>query len=95
VVHWPEAAVAVPKAGEAVHLASVRLPEGHVRSANGAGDAFAGGMLYGLHEGWPLERCLKLAHANAACSLRSLSTTGAIEPWQQTLALAGQWGWRD
>lgn len=94
VVHWPEGALAVGKDGVARRQASVDLPQSEVVSANGAGDAFASGMLYGLHEGWAPERALKLAHANAACSLRSLSTTGAIEPWQTSLALAEGWGWR-
>ncbi len=94
VVHWPECAVAVPRNSAAVFKASVTIPQGQVTSANGAGDGFASGMLYGLHEGWPLEQCLRLAHANAACSLRALSTTGAIEPWRKSLELADDWGWR-
>lgn len=94
VVHWPEGALAVPRNGEVIFQPSVNMPQDLVVSANGAGDAFAGGVLYGHHEGWPLEDCLKLAHANAACSLRSLSTTGSIEHWQQSLAYAAEWGWR-
>jgi sugar/nucleoside kinase (ribokinase family) len=51
-------------------------------------------MLYGLHEGWSLREALTLAHATAAASLRSLSTTGAVESWRGCLALAQKWGWR-
>jgi sugar/nucleoside kinase (ribokinase family) len=94
VVHWPEGAVAVARDGEVAHHESVNIPTVEIVSANGAGDAFASGMLYGLHEGWELNRCLKLAHANAACSLRSLSTTGSILNWQESLSLAEAWGWR-
>ena len=56
--------------------------------------AFAAGMLYGVHEGWSVDDALTLAHASAAASLRSLSTTGAVEPWRKCLELANEWGWR-
>lgn len=94
VVHWPEGAISCEASGNTSYQSSVKLPAAEVVSANGAGDAFASGMLYGRHEGWEARDCLKLAHANAACSLRSLSTTGSIEPWQKSLALAESWGWR-
>ena len=50
--------------------------------ANGAGDAFAAGFLYGYHQGWSLDELVALAHAAAAASLRAISTTGSLEPWQ-------------
>ena len=62
--------------------------------ANGAGDAFAAGMIYGVHEDWPLENSLALAHATAACSLRSVTTSGSVVGWRETLKLADAWGWR-
>jgi sugar/nucleoside kinase (ribokinase family) len=94
VVHSPVIAIAVAHGKPTVFKRSVNIPADQVASANGAGDAFAAGMMYGYHEGWEVERCLELAHASAACSLRSLATTGAIEPWQECLALANRWGWR-
>ncbi|WP_027998265.1 carbohydrate kinase family protein [Sinorhizobium arboris] len=94
-VHCPVFAVAVSREGESVALPSVAVPESEIRGANGAGDAFAAGMLYGIHEGWSVEECLRLAHASAAASLRSVSTTGAIEPWRECLALADNWGPRN
>jgi sugar/nucleoside kinase (ribokinase family) len=93
-VHCPAFAIAVTRDGESAILPSVAVPEGAVRGANGAGDAFAAGMLYGIHEGWSVEECLRLAHAAAAASLRSISTTGALASWQACLALAEQWGLR-
>jgi sugar/nucleoside kinase (ribokinase family) len=52
-------------------------------------------MLYGLHEGWDMRRCLALAHASAAASLRGASTTDTVEKWQTCLQLAEGWGWND
>lgn len=94
VVHWPAMAIAVTRDGAAVRKPSVQVPASVIASANGAGDAFAAGMLFGLHEGWNVGDALSLAHATAAVSLRSLSTTGAIEPWRKCLELANHWGWR-
>ncbi len=93
-VHCPAFAIAVTRDGETATLPPVAIPETEVLGANGAGDAFAAGMLYGIHEGWSLEQCIRLAHATAAVSLRSISTTGAIVPWQECLALAERWGER-
>ncbi len=92
VVHFPEGAVAVTRQGETLFAPSLRVPPAEIAGANGAGDAFAAGCLYGVHEGWTLTRSLALAHAAAGASLRSMSTTGAVAPWQECLALAEAWG---
>jgi sugar/nucleoside kinase (ribokinase family) len=95
VVHFPRGALAATGDGAVVVHPCVAVPAEAIVSANGAGDAFAAGMLYALHEGWPLRECLALAHAVAAASLRALSTTQTVVPWKDCLALAAQWGWRD
>jgi sugar/nucleoside kinase (ribokinase family) len=94
-VHFPAGAVAVSRDGAIVRKPSVRVPQDAIKSANGAGDAFASGMLLGIHEGWPLEKSLALANATAAASLRSVTTNGAVEHWRDCLALADKWGWRE
>ena len=94
VVHCPVMAIAVTRDGKVFTKPSTQIPRELVAGANGAGDAFAAGMLYGVHEGWSIDDALTLAHASAAASLRSLSTTGAVEPWRTCLALANEWGWR-
>ncbi len=94
VVHCPVMAIAATRDGMVFTKPSVQVPRSHNIGANGAGDAFAAGMLYGLHEGWSVEGALTLAHASAAASLRSLSTTGAVESWRNCLDLANRWGWR-
>jgi sugar/nucleoside kinase (ribokinase family) len=80
--------------GTATFRSAVRVPADAIVAANGAGDAFAAGLLYGLHEGWPIDRGLGLAHAAAAASLRGMSTTDTVESWQRCLMLADDWGWR-
>lgn len=94
VVHWPKLAIAVTRDGTVARKTSCAIPPDLVIGANGAGDAFAAGMIYGVHEDWPLEKSLALAHATAACSLRSVTTSGSVVGWQETLKLADAWGWR-
>ena len=95
VVHFPAGAIAVARDGTTLSQPSVRVPREEIKGNNGAGDAFAAGMLLGLHERWPLEHSLALANASAAASLRAITTNGAVVPWQEALALAERWGWRD
>lgn len=93
--HFPTGAVAMTRDGTVLSRASVNMPPSEIAAANGAGDAFAAGMIYGLHEGWSLEDAVSLAHAAAAASLRSMGTTDSVESWQACLALADRWGWRE
>ena len=92
--HFPEGAVVGGRDGSRVVLGSVAVPASAIVGANGAGDAFAAGMLYGLHEQWPIVKCLELGHACAAASMRAVSTTGGVATVAECLALAKQWGFR-
>ena len=80
--------------GSRLALGSVALPASAIAGANGAGDAFAAGMLYALHEEWPIGDCLRLAHAAAAASMRAVSTTVGVASVAECLALAETWGLR-
>ena len=94
VAHFPRGAVAAVRGGDVVRQPSVRVPPEAVAAANGAGDAFAAGTLYGVHEGWSVADSLALGCATAAASLRGLSTSGTVAPWRDCLALAQDWGFR-
>jgi sugar/nucleoside kinase (ribokinase family) len=94
VAHFPEGALAVSRDGTVVALGSVALPAEAVAGVNGAGDAFAAGALYGLHEDWPVEDCLRLGHAAAAASMREVSTTAGVGSVAECLALAERCGLR-
>ncbi|MEZ5476486.1 MAG: carbohydrate kinase family protein [Thiolinea sp.] len=94
VVHFVSGAVLVSRDGQVVRQPSVAFPSEELRGANGAGDAFATGFLYGWHESWAYTEALKLGHAAAAASLRSELTNGAVGTVAECLALAERWGWR-
>jgi sugar/nucleoside kinase (ribokinase family) len=77
IVHLPEGAFAVSKEGD---LWVPSKPPPKIVSALGAGDAFCAGVLYGLHEEWPLLQCLDLGHLAAAACLSHETTTGGLRP---------------
>ena len=94
VVHFPAGCVAAAPGGRTWRQGSVLLPLAQVRSATGAGDAFAAGIILGLHEGWPVEQCLRLAVASAAACVRSPHTSDGITRAGACLAEADRAGYR-
>jgi sugar/nucleoside kinase (ribokinase family) len=94
VVHFPAGCVAAGSGGQTWRQGSVRLSREQVRSTTGAGDAFASGVILGLHEGWPVERCLQLGVASAAASVRSPNTSDGIQRVEACLAEADRAGYR-
>ncbi|MDJ1006298.1 MAG: carbohydrate kinase family protein [Paracoccaceae bacterium] len=54
------------------------LPKSEIVSAVGAGDAFAAGVLHGLHEGWAPGASVRLGHRLAAACLRAPTAIGDI-----------------
>jgi sugar/nucleoside kinase (ribokinase family) len=93
-IHHPEGAIALCKNGEKAFAPSVKVPQVEIIGTVGAGDAFYAGMLFGIHESWPLEKCLELANASAATSLHSATTSSSIRPWTECLAYAKAKGLR-
>ncbi|MFN8619251.1 MAG: carbohydrate kinase family protein [Chloroflexota bacterium] len=94
VIHVPAGAVAAAPDGRTWRQGSVRVPREAVRSATGAGDAIAAGVLLGLHEGWPVEDCLRLGVAAAAACVRSPHTSEGIPDAGACLAAADHDGYR-
>jgi len=94
VVHFPAGAVAAAPDGRTWRQGSVRLPSDRVRSAVGAGDAFAAGVIHGIHEGWAVPDCLRLAVASAAACVQEAHTSAGIKPVDTCLADADELGYR-
>jgi sugar/nucleoside kinase (ribokinase family) len=94
VVHFPAGCVAADGDGRTWRQGSVRVPFGQVRSTTGAGDAFAAGVILGLHEGWAVEDCLRLGAASSAACIRSPNTSEGIARAPVCLAEADKAGYR-
>jgi sugar/nucleoside kinase (ribokinase family) len=94
VVHFPAGCVAAAPGGRTWRQGSVRLSREQIRSTTGAGDAFAAGVILGLHNGWPVDRCLRLGVASAAACVRSPHTSDGIPVADACLAAADRAGYR-
>jgi sugar/nucleoside kinase (ribokinase family) len=94
VIHFPGGCVAATRDGDVLARASLEVPADAIRGSNGAGDAFAAGVLYAIHEGWPVSEGLSLGLCAAASALRSVSTTASVGSISECRKLAEQWGWR-
>jgi sugar/nucleoside kinase (ribokinase family) len=79
VIHMPEGGYWLSRQGEHWEP-SLKLKPEQIKSAAGAGDAFAAATLFGLHEGWEPTRLLKLAHSAAAACMSHETTTQGLRP---------------
>jgi len=86
-IHMPEGFYVRDRAGNSVSRGSLRLPEGFVQGSVGAGDAFAAGMLHGLHEGWEPADAAWLGTCCAAACLSSSNATDGLRPIPAVLEL--------
>ena len=91
-IHYKEGAYALRTNGESARQGSLALPKGYVAGAAGAGDAFCAGVLFGIHEGWELERCLLTGTCAATASLSDPTCTDGVTSLDECLALADQFG---
>ena len=94
VVHAPDGALARHKDGTVQVQGSVAMPPEKVAGTAGAGDAFATGTLLGLHEGWPLQECLRMGVCVAATSLLHPTCTGGVLPADACLRFGADHGFR-
>jgi sugar/nucleoside kinase (ribokinase family) len=93
-IHFPEGACALGKDNSwAVH-GSVILPEGYIKGAAGAGDAFTAGVLLGWHQGQSTEEQLRLGVCAAAANLSDETCTAGLRPVSECLALGNRYGFR-
>ncbi|MFT5109280.1 MAG: sugar/nucleoside kinase (ribokinase family), partial [Pseudoalteromonas tetraodonis] len=93
VIHRADGAAAVGE-GERLWQGSVKVPEDQIAGAVGAGDAFAAGMLFGLHEDLPLTECLRQAVCSAALCLTEPTTSGGMRPMAEALDFGADHGFR-
>lgn len=94
VIHAPLGAVAVDRKQGSFTAGSVAIADQAIRGAVGAGDAFAAGIVYGLHENLTIEESLSTASCIAASCLLHPTPSGGIRPLDECLELGEQWGFR-
>ncbi|SIT05450.1 pfkB family carbohydrate kinase [Roseivivax lentus] len=78
IVHSPARVVWCGHGGEHV-LTPEPIPTERVISAVGAGDAFAAGVIHGIHEDWPIESSLIFGTRAAAACLTGYTATDGLK----------------
>ena len=91
-IHTEHGAVCALKTGDTFTQSSLKLPDNFSKGATGAGDAFAAGLLHGLHNKLPIPDRLQLAVCTAAASLTDPSPSQGLIPTSQCLELAQEFG---
>ena len=94
VIHFPNGALALNKEGHQILQPCIKMPRLLVKGTVGAGDAFAAGVLAGMHEGWEMKASLQLGVTVAAASLMDNTASEAILPWMECLQLGNKYGYR-
>lgn len=94
ILHFPEAVYACGARGHGIWQPSLNVPPAGIAGAVGAGDALVAGVLFGVHEGWPMAECLRLGVSTAAASLFDPTCSAGVLPVAACLALAGRFGYR-
>ena len=91
-IHFPEGSYANTLDGEKVWHDSLALPKGYIKGAAGAGDAFCAGVLFGMHEGWDLEKCLLAGTCAATACMSDPTCTDGVGTLEECMSLAEQFG---
>jgi len=94
ILHFPDGVVAVSQLGEEIFQPSLQLPVNTIEGAVGAGDAFAAGVLMGVHDNMEMEKCLELGVCAAASSLFAPTSSDSILPAQECFLLRNQFGYK-
>jgi sugar/nucleoside kinase (ribokinase family) len=94
VIHFPAGAIAVVSNGRELAQASINIPQERIAGTVGAGDAFAAGVLLGLHEDVPIEVALTYGVCAAAASLLDPTSSNGVKPLSEYLRLIEEFGYR-
>ncbi|MCS7003960.1 MAG: carbohydrate kinase family protein [Cytophagales bacterium] len=91
-LHFPKGALAVEKNGKITVQGSVKVPQEKIQGATGAGDAFAAGVLFGLHENWDITQVLQLGVCAAATCLFDATCSDGILPYTDAIRIGQTYG---
>ena len=93
ILHFQRGAMAINRSTGTVYQPAVKIPTEVIKGAAGAGDAFASGVLVGLHEGYPMQECLRLGVSIAASCLFNSTCSDSITPMSEALLLGDHYGY--
>jgi len=94
IIHFPEGILAACSDGRKIFQPSLNLPKDRIKGATGAGDAVTAGVLFGYHEGLPMETCLKYGICAAAACMFHPSSSEGLRLLPECLELARELAFR-
>jgi len=92
IIHFPAGALARGRNGDEALQGSVKVEADQIAGTAGAGDAFAAGVLLGLHDEKDIEECLRMAVCAAASNLFDPTCTGGIKTLKECLQKGDELG---
>ena len=93
VIHYPEGSLALGH-GECLSQGNVSFPRSKIAGTAGAGDAFAAGLLFSLHENIPMAEGLRYASCVAAASLAHPTCSLGVQSLEKCIKLGKKYGYR-
>ena len=90
ILHFPQGALAIDNNEKCTMTPSLELPSGYLKGNAGAGDAFAAGFLFGLHENLSLDKCLNYGICSAVASLGDESCSEGVSALENVLLLGAK-----
>ena len=87
VIHCPDVGASMGKSGDFTSIGSLQLPDGWIKGAVGAGDAFCAGSLYALLKGFDPEKLLRLGSCAAAMNLAVPDAVSGACSFEETMTL--------
>jgi sugar/nucleoside kinase (ribokinase family) len=95
IIHFPEGVLAMDRQKNVFTQASIHVPGEEIKGTVGAGDAFAAGVLHGIHQEMPIEQSIKLGVQVAASSLLHEGASNGVVPLQRLEDRVGNWPFRE
>jgi sugar/nucleoside kinase (ribokinase family) len=90
-VHFDHGAVCISRENnlniESFFQGSFCLPNGYIKGAVGAGDAFAAGVIYGIYKKWSIQERLRCGVCVAAMCLTDVTPSGGVGTIEECLKL--------
>jgi sugar/nucleoside kinase (ribokinase family) len=97
-IHFDRGAVCASRENgrdiECFRQGSLRLPDGFIKSAVGAGDAFAAGIIYGIYKKWSIQERLTCAVCVAAICLTDETPHGGVKTIEECMKLKEMFPYR-
>lgn len=93
-LHYEHGVIAMNRKKETIYQPGIFLPVEKINGTVGAGDAFAAGLLLGIHEDFEIKKCLELGVCAAATCLLSPTCSDGILPYEDCLSFAVEYGYR-